>query len=234
MQSRLHVDMFSPVSQILFPHTACAQYAEVGSYFVLNSFLDDEWRRTKILKELPDVFPESLIVSRATKNEAVVGHSLKELGLIYGTNDAKKALLQLMLTTKLKAVVFYKNINEKLIKAAILHPRSLLASNAASSSDKSIDKALKSERATSTFTKFLSMAENEKLLPIDEAIKKITSVPAKKFDIKGRGELKEGNFADLTVFANGEIKFVVVNGKIAVRDGAFQNVRAGRVLRHGM
>ena len=229
-----HFDIYPFGSTIVPLYTFLPEWAQVENLETMNSFLDDEWRRTKILKELPDVFPESLIVSRATKNEAVVGHSLKELGLIYGTNDAKKALLQLMLTTKLKAVVFYKNINEKLIKAAILHPRSLLASNAASSSDKSIDKALKSERATSTFTKFLSMAEKENLMPIDEAIKKITSVPANKFDIKGRGELKEGNFADLTVFANGEIKFVVVNGKIAVRDGAFQNVRAGRVLRHGM
>lgn len=138
-----------------------------------------------------------------------------------------------MLTTKLRAVVFYKNINEKLIKAAILHPRSLLASNAASSSDKSIDKALKSERATSTFTKFLSMAENENLMPLDEAIKKITTVPAKKFGIKGRGELKEGNFADLAIFKNGQVKFTIVNGKVAVRDGVFQNVSAGKVLRHG-
>ena len=247
-----HFDVYPFDSTIVPLYTFLPEWAQVENLEMMNSFLNDEWRRGKILKELPDVSPESIVVSRATKNEAVVGHSLKELGLIYDTKDAKKTLLQLMLTTKLRAVVFYKNINKKLIEAAISHPRSLLASNAASSSDKSIDKAIKSERATSTFTKFLSMSENEKLMPLDEAVKKITSVPAKKFDIKGRGELKEGNFADLTIFsARGslspqseasepapggkdmDIKFVVVNGKIAVRDGVFQNNCAGRILRHG-
>ncbi len=87
------------------------------------------------------------------------------------------------------------------------------------------------------------MSENENMMPINEAVKKITYVPAKKFNLKGRGELKEGNFADLAIFsATGDtvsggksidIKFTIVNGKVAVRDGMFQNVCAGRILRHG-
>ena len=233
-----HFDVYPFDSTTVPLYTFLPEWAQVENLETMNSFLDDEWRREKILKDHPAVNPESIIVSKAIRNEAVVGCSLKELGLIYGTKDAKKTLLQLMLTTKLRAVVFYKNINEKLIKTAILHPRSMVASSAASSSDKSIDHALKSERAVSTFTKFLSMAENDNLMPIDEAVKKITAVPAKKFDIKGRGELKEGNFADLAIFSSGgkniDVKFVVVNGKVVVREGVFQNIRAGKVLRHRM
>ncbi|MEK7547203.1 MAG: amidohydrolase family protein [Patescibacteria group bacterium] len=226
-----HFDVYPFDSTIVPLYTFLPEWAQRENLEMMNLLIQDEWQSSKILKELPAVAPENFLVSRATKNEAVVGHSLKELKTIYGTNDSKKALLQLMITTKLQAVVFHKNISERLIKSAISHPRSLIASNAASSHEKSSDKALKPERATSTFTKFLSMAENENLMPLEDAIKKITLVPAKKFGLHGRGELKEGNFADLAIFKNNEIKFVIVNGKTAVKEGIFQGTRAGKVLR---
>ena len=185
-----HFDVYPFDFTIVPLYTFLPEWARRENLETMNFLLRDEWQRNKILKELPAISPENLIVSKATKNEAVVGRSLKELKSIYGINDTKKALLQLMITTELKAVVFHKNINQKLIKAAILHPRSILASNSASSSDKSMDKAIKSDRATSTFSKFLSLVEKENLMPIEKAIRKITAVPAKKFGIKNKRELK--------------------------------------------
>lgn len=228
-----HFDIYPFDSTIVPLYTLLPEWAQRENMEMMNTLIQDEWQRSKILKELPSIEPDGLMVSKAAKNEAVVGQSMKDLKAMYGTNDSKKALLQLMVSTKLRAVVFYKNINEKLIKKAILNKRSLISSNAASSLDKGFEKSIKSERATSTFAKFLSMAEKENLMPLDEAVRKITAVPAKKFGIKGRGELKEGNFADIAIFKNGEIKSVVVNGKIAVKDGVFQNISAGKILRHG-
>ncbi len=244
-----HFDVYPFDSTIVPLYTFLPEWAQKENLEAMSVSLKDEWQSSKILKEMPSIAPENFIVSKATRNEAVVGHSLKELKSIYGMKDTNKALLQLMVTTKLRAVIFYKNINAKLIKAALSHPRSLIASNAASSSDKSIDKAVKSERSTSTFTKFLSLAENENLMPLGEAVRKITAAPAKKFGIQGRGELKEGNFADLVLFSvrggslpvrqagafggkNIEIKFTIVNGKIAVREGIFESVGSGKALRH--
>ncbi|MBI4085116.1 MAG: amidohydrolase family protein [Candidatus Liptonbacteria bacterium] len=225
-----HFDVY-PFDYTIVPlYTFLPEWAQKENLETMNLFIQDEWQRSKILKDLPSIAPDDFTVSKAVKNEAVIGHSLKELKSIYGTSDSKKALLQLMVTTKLKAVVFYKNINERLIRSAIMHPRSLIASNAASSHEKSFDKALKSERSTSTFTKFLSLVEKENLMPIEDAIRKITSIPAKKFGLKERGELKEGNFADLTVFKNGEIKHVAVNGKLSIKNGVLASVSGGKVL----
>ncbi len=236
-----HFDVYPFDFTIVPLYTFLPEWAQKENLEAMSVSLKDEWQSQKILKDLPSIAPENFVVSKATKNEAVVGHSLKELKSIYGTNDTKKALLQLMITTRLRAVVFYKNINEMLIKTALSHPRSLISSNAASSSDKSIDKVVKSERATSTFTKFLSMVKKENLMPLGDAVRKITATPAKKFGIQGRGELKEGNFADLVLFSarggsalggkNIEIKFTIVNGKIAVRDGIFENAGAGKALK---
>lgn len=227
----LHFDVYPFDSTIVPLYTFLPEWAQRENMEKMNSLIQDEWQRKKIMAEIPEIKSDNLIVAKATKNEAVVGHSMKELKSIYGTSDSRKALLQLMMTTKLRAVVFHKNISERLIKKALSHKRSLVSSNAASSSDKSLQKAVKSERSTSTFTKFLSLVEKENLMPLDEAIKKITTIPAKKFGLKGRGELKEGNFADITVFKDGQVKSVVVNGKVAVKDGVFQNICAGKVLR---
>ena len=63
------------------------------------------------------------------------------------------------------------------------------------------------------------------------AVNKITRDPAREFGLALRGEIKEGNFADLACFKSGEFKFTVVNGKVAVKDGEFQNLFSGKALR---
>ena len=69
---------------------------------------------------------------------------------------------------------------------------------------------------------------------LKEAIKKITAMPAEKFGLKKRGVIKEGNFADLTLFSLGSddiVKAVIVNGIVAIKDKNFSGYLPGRVLR---
>ena len=85
------------------------------------------------------------------------------------------------------------------------------------------------------------------LFPLETAVYKMTGLTARNFGLKDRGVLKEGAFADITVFdagtvdetatfakpiqpANG-IDTVVVNGQVAWRDGKTGGARSGRVLR---
>ena len=68
-------------------------------------------------------------------------------------------------------------------------------------------------------------------MPLADAIRRITIEPAKKFGLVGRGEIKEGNYADLACFKNGEVKCTVVNGVVAIKDGKFQNKFVGKALR---
>jgi N-acyl-D-aspartate/D-glutamate deacylase len=90
---------------------------------------------------------------------------------------------------------------------------------------------LKPERAVSTFTRFLALVEEEHAMPLKDAIRKITLEPARKFGLAGRGEIKEGNVADFTCFRGHEIRFTIVGGKVAMKDGEFQGVFPGRTLR---
>lgn len=61
-------------------------------------------------------------------------------------------------------------------------------------------------RSFGTFPKFLEMIRENNLMPIEDAVYKITGLPADVMGLKDRGVLKEGNIADITVFDYEEIK----------------------------
>jgi N-acyl-D-amino-acid deacylase len=85
------------------------------------------------------------------------------------------------------------------------------------------------------------------LVPLPEAIRKITSLPAEREHLTGRGLLKPGFFADVTVFDPATIidkatytdpnqmsvgvDYVFVNGQLEFEDGKLTGVTAGRALR---
>jgi len=85
------------------------------------------------------------------------------------------------------------------------------------------------------------------LLPLEQSIRKMTSLPAQRERLRDRGLLKEGYFADITIFDPATIsdkatyekpaqlsegvKYVFVNGELEFEDGKLTQVKAGRVLR---
>jgi N-acyl-D-amino-acid deacylase len=88
---------------------------------------------------------------------------------------------------------------------------------------------------------------DQQLLSLEQAIRKITSLPAQRERLRNRGLLKEGYFADITIFDPASIqdkatyenpvqvsegvKFVFVNGQLEYEDGHLTGVKAGRILR---
>ena len=86
----------------------------------------------------------------------------------------------------------------------------------------------------------------EKLLTLEDTVRKMTSLPAQLLDMKDRGLLLEGYKADIAVFDPEKVRdnatydnarqyatgvaYVIVNGKVSVADGAFNGTLAGKVL----
>lgn len=100
-----------------------------------------------------------------------------------------------------------------------------------------------------TFPRVLGVYVREtKLLRLEDAVRKMTSLNAAKIGIADRGLLRAGCFADLTLFDpdrvidkatyekpfqyNVGIEYVIVNGKIVLDKGKHTGVRPGRALRH--
>jgi len=88
----------------------------------------------------------------------------------------------------------------------------------------------------------------ESLFTLEEAVRKATSVPAKRFGFDGRGVLAVGNYADIVVFDLSTIQmtgdyltpnkppdgmeYVLVNGKLAYKDKKHTGIKSGHILRH--
>lgn len=93
---------------------------------------------------------------------------------------------------------------------------------------------------------FRKFVREEGLLTVAEAIRKMTSLPASLLGFTDRGELKEGYKADIVIFDSetftdnatyadarryaAGVHYVIVNGELAVDEGAYTGVRAGKVL----
>jgi N-acyl-D-amino-acid deacylase len=103
-------------------------------------------------------------------------------------------------------------------------------------------------RAYGSFPRVLRRyAIEERLLKIEDAIRKMTSLPASIFGLKDRGAVKEGAYADLVIFdpqrirdtatyespkqlAEG-IRCVIVNGQVVFDRGRFTGALPGKPLR---
>lgn len=88
---------------------------------------------------------------------------------------------------------------------------------------------------------------DEHLLPLEQAIRKITALPAQRERLRDRGLLKEGFFADVTIFdpatiidkatyenpaqISDGVKYVLVNGQLEYENGKLTESKGGRVLR---
>jgi N-acyl-D-amino-acid deacylase len=87
----------------------------------------------------------------------------------------------------------------------------------------------------------------EKLVALEEMIRRMTSLAAQKFQLKDRGLLKEGMAADIVIFDFNEVtdkatfenphqysagfKYVLVNGQLVLENGVHNGTRSGRTLK---
>jgi N-acyl-D-amino-acid deacylase len=230
----LRFDIY-PSSNSLMPiYLFLPKWAQNGGTAMMLANVKDEWLLARIRKDMPEIDEEHFIIAQAPGNDFLIGRSLRDIRQMYEMQDARDALLKLMAAVNMRGSVLYQNLDYPLALKAIVNKRSLIASNAPSFDENGAYKQIKSERTTSTFTRFLSLVEHEKIMPLDEAIRKITTEPARLFNIPGRGEIKEGNFADLVCFKGEEVRFTIVNGGVVYLNGVFQKKFPGKALRHKM
>jgi N-acyl-D-aspartate/D-glutamate deacylase len=103
-------------------------------------------------------------------------------------------------------------------------------------------------RAYGTFPRILGRyVREEHVLTLEAAVRKMTGVAAERLHLERRGTLREGNFADITVFDPATIadratyadphqpsvgiRYVLVNGVFTLDDGRLTGERPGRALR---
>src|SRR5207249_10258936 len=139
----------------------------------------------------------------------------------------------------------FHGISEDDLQQFLRHPNTMFASD---SGVRKFQEGVPHPRGYGNNARVLARYTRElRLLRLEEAIRRMTSLPAATFRLKGRGELREGNWADLVVFDPEKVQdhatfsdphhyatgfaYVFVNGVAVVKGDAHTGARPGQVLR---
>ncbi len=140
----------------------------------------------------------------------------------------------------------FHGMNEDDLQKFMRHPNTMVA---ADSGLRKFGEGVPHPRGYGNNARVLARYVRElKVLRLEDAIRKMSSLPANSFQLKLRGELREGNWADIVVFDPEKvadpatftdphhyavgIPHVLVNGVPVIKDGKHTGAKSGKVLRH--
>jgi N-acyl-D-amino-acid deacylase len=181
------------------------------------------------------------------KNKEYEGLNLVELGAKLGKSPFD-AITDLMVEeggviSQLIFGVSGDRDNDQPLRTIIQHPLGGYATDAIE-----IGRGKPHPAAYGTYPRILGRYVRElKLLPLEDAVRRMTAFPASRLGLKDRGTVAEGYFADLVLldpervmdhatyeeprqFAEG-IEAVIINGQVVLEGGELKDIRPGKVLR---
>jgi dihydroorotase/N-acyl-D-amino-acid deacylase len=176
------------------------------------------------------------------------GMTLTQIGQAMG-KDPRDALMDLVIADQGQTACIISIMTEDDVRTALKHPLvSIDTDSGAKAEDGPLSESRSHPRAWGTFARILGKyVRDEKLLTLEEAIRKMTSRPAARVGLQDRGILRPGMAADVTIFDPATIrdvatfedpnhyavgvKHVFVNGRAVVLNGAITSERPGRPLR---
>jgi N-acyl-D-amino-acid deacylase len=176
------------------------------------------------------------------------GMTLTAIGKAMG-KDPRDAVIDLVIADRGESSVITAIMDEEDVRTALKHPLVGVGTDSgAKAEDGRLSESKSHPRAWGSFPRILGhYVRDEHLLTLEEAIRKMTSKAAARVHLTGRGLLRPGMMADLTIFDAATIRdvatfdqpnrysvgvrHVFVNGRRVVADGAITTERPGRPLR---
>ncbi|BDE57464.1 amidohydrolase family protein [Rhodococcus hoagii] len=247
------------VTADVYPYTASstdlssrlARWAVDGGREALLVRLADPVQRTRIADALRarfgrDIDPDGVVIADLSAGEfdTCIGMSISQIGAERGT-DAAEAALDVLAAHQGSVAIVNHAMDENDVRTVLAHPWVAVASDGWVLTPTGAGRP--HPRSFGTFPRVLGRYVREQgTLRLEEAIRKMTSLPASRIGLDDRGVLAEGAAADVVVFdpstvddastfddpwqlARG-VRTVLVNGTPAVLDGKVTGARAGRLV----
>jgi N-acyl-D-amino-acid deacylase len=181
---------------------------------------------------------------RRPENAALDGRYLGEVAADTGRHVAD-VIADLLLSEDLRVTFVRPSPQATTLPAFVVHPLSMIGT------DGVLVGRYPSPRAFGTYARVLGdYVREERVLSLPDAIRRMTSFPAARFGLAGRGLLVDGAAADIVVFDPATVRatatyenprtppvgisHVVVNGEVVVDDGRHTGATPGRALRRGV
>ncbi len=206
----------------------------------------DRWENLYLMAGSPE---NVLLVG--FKNEALkplTGKTLAEVARMRGRSP-EDTIIDLVIEDDSRVDTVYFLMSEENVKKQIALPWVSFGSDAEALAPEGV--FLKSNphpRAYGTFARVLGRyVREQKVIPLEEAIRRMTSLPAENLKLDRRGRLQVGYFADVVIFDPAKIRdhatyerphqyatgviHVFVNGVQVLKDGEHTGAKPGRVVR---
>ena len=233
-------------------------WVQEGGAAAMRKRLKNPITRKKILHELElgiptkNSDPKDVMVigfQRDSLNKLYKGKRLDEISRRHG-KDADQTMIDLIVADRSPVAAIFFLISEANVKRMLQLPYVSFCSDAASipAEPPFIDNGTH-PRAYGSFSRLLAKyVRNEKLMSLEEAVRRLTSLPASNLKIKKRGSLQVGNYADIVVFDPARIQdnatfenpyqyatgvsHVLVNGVLVLKNGEHTGAMPGRAVRN--
>ena len=241
---------------------AMPPWVQEGGYEAWANRLKDPAIRARVVREMrtPTDAWENLMLGAGSpekvllvgfKNDSLkplTGKTLGEVARLRGKSPEETAI-DLVIQDGSRVTTVYFLMSEENVKKQVAIPWVSFASDAESLAPEGpFLKSNPHPRAYGTFARALGKyARDEKVAPLEDIVRRLTSFPATNMKLRRRGALKPGYFADLAIFDPAKVQdhatfekphqystgmvHVFVNGVQVLKDGEHTGAKPGRVVR---
>jgi len=210
--------------------------------------IESELRQTA--ESFSDEYWQGVVVSSVSNPDAawMEGESISSVAAKTGRLP-EQALVDIVLLDKARTAAIFFVMCEENLKKFLALPYAMIGSDSSARSFSGPTRTGRPHpRTFGSFPRFLGRyVRDQKLMSLQEAVRRITGLPAETFGIARRGFIRQGCWADITVFDPDAIidtatytdpfsmpegiRHVFINGVHAFVEGRFTGSRSGRVLR---
>jgi len=227
-----------------YPYPACygGIWAMAIPHFEKQGASVTEATRTAIRERIASLGgPERIRVAQASRRKSYVGLTLAEISAQSGL-DPVEVVVDLALNGSASCIGFL--MDEGDVARIVSHPETTVVSDGQL---RLLGVGISHPRNYGTFPRVLARyVREEGRLTLEQAVRKMTSLPAERFGFTDRGVIREGAVADITVFDPATVQdkatfenpfqypegitHVLISGRWAVRDGATTEEGMGEVV----
>ena len=226
-------------------------WAKEGGHKKTMELIAQKPMREKMLREMDFHVPADkilLVGFRDKEMRRYIGKTLQEVSDERGITR-ENAVLDLIYEDNSRIQVVYFSMSEENIEKKLKLPYMAICSDAGSYTNEGIFLEQSTHpRAYGSFARLLGhFVRDRKVISLEDAIYRLTSLPATNLKIEKRGQLAEGYYADVVLFDASTIKdnatfaephqyatgmeYVIVNGVPVIREGEHTGAFPGRVVR---
>ena len=258
---RITADMYTYPASATGLNASMPLWVQEGGHDAWVARLEDPAVRGRVIEEMNDsnatwenrfvqAGPENILLIEF-KTEALkplIGKTLAEVAAARGTDPAATAI-DLVIEDNSRVGVCYFMMSEENVRKKVAQPWVSFGSDEEASATEGIFlESNNHPRAFGTFARVLGKYSREDgVVSLEEAVRRMTSLPADNIGIRDRGRLAKGFFADVVVFDPATVQdhatfedphhystgvhHVFVNGEQVVADSEHTGATPGRVVR---